>query len=138
MWKLVSANLNCTPNQHYVCAGKTVNCFCSAACNETIMWSSPTDNNVTGTQLCNSCGPSTSSAVHVEVIACNSSSCSGTFTSRLSYNVSLRMGSSIQIDCSIVPDPPPPPHRDSTPLPGCSLMKEPSQVEWNFIWRACD
>ena len=112
-----------------------VNCFCTAACNETIMWLSPTDNNITGTQLCNSCGSSTSSAVHVEAIACNSSSCSDTFTSRLSYNVSLRMGSSIQIDCSIVPELPS--HRDSTPLPGCSLMTEPSQVERNFIWRAC-
>ena len=72
------------------------------------MWSSPTDNNVTGTQVCNNCEPNTSSAAHLEAIACNSSSCSDTFTSRLSYNVSLRMGSNIQIDCSVVLEPPPP------------------------------
>ena len=83
------------------------------------------------TQLCNS-GPYTSSAVYVEVI--DGSSCSDTFTSRLSYNATLRMGSSnsvIQVDCSIVPDPP-----GSTPLPGCSPMTVLSHFERNsgFTW----
>ena len=126
----VLANLNCTPQQPYVCAGDEIICNCTAFCNETIMWSLPTES---VTHVCNSCGPYTSSAVRVEVIACNGSSCSDTFTSHLSYNVSLRMGSSIQIDCSITPESPRP---DSPPLPGCSLMTDPSQVERNsrFTW----
>ena len=115
-----------------MCAGDEIICNCTAFCNETIIWM---DNNTlpsfSPTQLCNS-GPYTSSAVYVEVI--DGSSCSDTFTSRLSYNATLRMGSSnsvIQVDCSIVPDPP-----GSTPLPGCSPMTVLSHFERNsgFTW----
>ena len=121
-------NLQCTPQQPYVCAGDEILCFCTAFCDETIIW---LDNNTlpsfSPTQVCNSCGSFTSSAVHVEVIDCPS--CSDNFTSRLSYNATLRMGSSntiIQIQCSIVPDPP-----GSPPLRGCSPMTVPSDLERN-------
>ena len=116
------------PQQPYVCPGNQVICNCTALCNETIIWS---DNNTLPyfhqTQVCDSRGSNTSSAVRVEVIG--SPSCSNNFTSRLSYNASLRMGSSntiIQIECSIVPDPP-----GTSPLPGCSPMTEPSHRERN-------
>lgn len=115
-----------------MCAGDEIICNCTAFCNETIVW---LDNNTlpsfSPTQVCDS-RPFTSSPVHVEVI--DRPSCSDTFTSRLSYNATLRMGSSnsvIQVDCSIVPDPP-----GSTPLPGCSPMTVLSHMERNsgFTW----
>ena len=96
-------NLECTPQQPYVCAGYEIICLCTASSSETIFWD---DNNTlpsfSTTQLCNSCTPDTSSAVRLEVINCPS--CSNNFTSRLSYNVSLGMGN-IQIGCFISPDP---------------------------------
>ena len=111
-----------------MCAGDEIVCNCTAFCNETIMWlDNNTLPNFSPTQVCNS-GTDTSSAVYVEVI--DSPSCSDTFTSHLSYNATLRMGSSntiIQVDCSIVPD---------QPLPGCSPMTVLSHLERNsgFTW----
>ena len=128
----VLGNLKCTPQQPYVCVGDEIICNCTAFCNETIIWlDNNTLPNFSPTQVCDS-RPFTSSPVHVEVI--DSPSCSDTFTSRLSYNATLRMGSSntiIQVDCSIVPDPP-----GSTPLPGCSPMTVLSHLERNsgFTW----
>ena len=119
-------NLKCTPKQTYVCAGDEVICFCTALCNETIMWSGNTTPSFSLTQICNS-QESILPPVRGEVI--DSPSCSDNFTSRLSYNATLRMGSSdtiIQIDCSIVPDRP-----NSTTIPGCSPMTEPSHLERN-------
>ena len=123
--------MECTPQQLYVCAGYEVICFCTALCNETIMWSGNTTPSFSLTQICNS-QESILPPVRGEVI--DSPSCSDNFTSRLSYNATLRMGSSntiTQIKCSIVPDPP-----GSPPIQGCSPMTVPSHLEHNsgFTW----
>ena len=90
-----------------------------------IIWSGNTTPIFSLTQLCYSMHESRSPPVRVEVI--DSSSCSDTFTSRLSYNASLGMGDStkiIRIECSIVTDP--------TPHPECSPIPVPSRGEQNF------
>ena len=101
-----AVSLNCTP-QTYVCDGEEVVCNCTAPCSEVIHW---WDNNTipfcSRTQLCNgnreNCvhDISGSPPVRVEVINCLSTDI---FTSRLSYNASLEIGSNskiIQIGCS--------------------------------------
>ena len=101
-----AVNLNCTP-QTSVCDGEEVVCNCTAPCSETIhWWDSRTISFCSRTQLCNgnreNCVPDISGSppVRVEVINCSSTDI---FTSRLSYNASLEIGSNskiIQIGCS--------------------------------------
>ena len=120
------------PQQPSVCAGHEVMCFCTALCNEAITWSGNTTPSFSIPQICNS-RETNLPPVRGEVI--DSPSCSDTFTSRLSYNASLGMGDSttiIQIECSIVPDPP-----GSTPIQGCSPMTVSSHLERNYGFTLC-
>ena len=94
--------MNCTP-QTSVCDGEEVVCNCTAACNETIHW---WDNNTatfcSDTKFCGSDDMILPGILRVEVIDCpNSSACSGTFTSRLSYNATHSSRTNIQIGCSL-------------------------------------
>ena len=94
--------MNCTPRT-YVCDGEEVVCNCTAPCSEAIIhwW----DNNITfcsDTKFCGSGDLIQPGILHVEVIDCpNSSVCSDTFTSRLSYNASNSSRTNIQIGCSL-------------------------------------
>ena len=100
-----AVNLNCN-QQNYVCDGEEVVCNCTAPCREPIhWWDNQTISFCSRTQLCNgnrqNCEPDISPPVHVKIIDCLSRS--DTFTSCLSYNASLEMGSNsrtIQIGCS--------------------------------------
>ena len=97
-----SLPMSCTP-QTYVCDGEEVVCNCTAACNEIIHW---WDNNTAtfcgDTKFCGSNDLIQPGILRVEVIDCpNSSACSGTFTSRLSYNASHSSRTNIQIGCSL-------------------------------------
>ena len=96
-----AVNLNCT-HQTYVCDGEKVVCNCTAACNETIhWWDNQTISFCSDTKFCGSRNYTRKNGtLHVEVIDCNSSTCSSTFTSRLSYVASLSNSTIIQIGCS--------------------------------------
>ena len=100
------ASLNCTP-QDYVCDGHQVVCNCTATCGNIIHW---WDNNTvtfcTRTQYCDDMDLKCPPPVCTEVITrnnCNSSSSSGTFTSRLNFTANLEM-ERIQIGCFTTPD----------------------------------
>ena len=127
----VTRSLHCIPQSNEVCDGQEVTCFCTAASNETINWW-PLLPRCSITRLCDSCRPERTSAARAEVINCPS--CSDNFTSCLSYNVSLGMEScrtEIQIGCFIAPE------NGSMSAPidsnSCSLAREPSDLEQNFI-----
>ena len=95
-------NLNCTP-QTSVCDGQEVVCNCTTACSSEAIhwWDNSTATFCTDTKICGSGDMIQPGTLRVEVIDCpNSSACSDTFTSRLSYNASLSHGTNIQIGCS--------------------------------------
>ena len=94
--------MNCT-HQTYVCDGEEVICNCTAACKETIQWwDNQTISFCGDPKFCGSQSYMTKNGtLCVEVIDCpNSSDCSVTFTSRLSYIASLSTSTTIQIGCS--------------------------------------
>ena len=129
----VARSLHCIPQSNEICDGQEVTCFCTAASNEVIHWW-PLPSVCSITQLCDSCVPEFSPAARAEVIDCPS--CSENFTSCLSYNVSLGMEScrrGIQIGCFIAPET----GSMSAPIQSnnntCSLAREPSDLEENFI-----
>ena len=97
-----AVNLNCT-HQTYVCDGEKVVCNCTAACNETIhWWDNQTISFCTDTKFCGSQSYMTKNGtLRAEVTDCpNSSACSDTFTSCLSYIATLSNSTNIQIGCS--------------------------------------
>ena len=127
------ASLTCTP-EAYVCDGQEVVCDCTATCNHVIQW---WDNNTvtfcSRTQYYNDTGLHCLPPVCMEVITrnnCNSSSSSGTFTSRLNFTANLEM-ERIQIGCYITPD------ATNTSMPptneSCTPMRELSSEENSVI-----
>ena len=98
------ASLNCTPQGYYVCDGHEVVCNCTTTCDNFLQW---WDNNTvtfsSRTQYCDDMVPQCIDDVCTEVIArnnCDSSSSSGTFTSRLNFTANAEM-ERIQIGCYI-------------------------------------
>ena len=129
----LTKNLHCTNESYEICDGQEVTCFCTAASTELIHWCL-LPMCFSSTRLCDNCEPDFSPGVRAEVIDCPS--CSDNFTSRLSFNVSLGMescGPVIQIGCFIAPEN----GSMSAPIESnnntCSLAREPSDLERNFI-----